>query len=245
VCGKRYTFYLQELPASEEALFDVKEQVLDPLRRFLGGSQREIYDQARRFLQEEDANFAHIEGQEAQQLRALLDDPACYLGPSMQQAKSLTDSLRARVAQKVLEERAQALRRIGERWQRLSAAAEFDDLEAYQQAELQRPFTDLAARIENQTLVAVIRDTLQNFDLNDYNRLLTRMNEMSSANRSAQTGGSGNGVSEPHVQYVPQQTIKPAFPRAWLADEKDIDDYLRALKDALMAAIQEGKRVQL
>ena len=52
--GRRYTTYLTELHQHEDALLDLKEEVLDPVRRFMHGQQREIYDEARRLLQAED-----------------------------------------------------------------------------------------------------------------------------------------------------------------------------------------------
>jgi hypothetical protein len=42
---------------------------------------------------------------------------------------------------------------------------------------------------------------------------------------------------------VPRSEIFVPFDRAWLADEDDVDVYLRALKEAMMAIIAEGKRV--
>ena len=36
-----------------------------------------------------------------------------------------------------------------------------------------------------------------------------------------------------------------AFDKAWLANAEDVDDYLAALKEALVAAIEAGKRVQV
>jgi hypothetical protein len=34
----------------EDELLDAKEQVIDPLRRFMGGAQRKIYDEGRDYL---------------------------------------------------------------------------------------------------------------------------------------------------------------------------------------------------
>ena len=44
--GKPYAWYLQDLGRHEDRLLDLKEGVLDPIRRFMGGD-RAIYDDAR------------------------------------------------------------------------------------------------------------------------------------------------------------------------------------------------------
>ncbi|MBW7886072.1 MAG: hypothetical protein H3C34_26270, partial [Caldilineaceae bacterium] len=48
VANKPYVFYLTELHDHEDELLDAKEQVLEPLRRFMNGSQKQIYLDARR-----------------------------------------------------------------------------------------------------------------------------------------------------------------------------------------------------
>ncbi len=78
--GKPYTFYLTDLPAQMESLLDAKEAVVDPIRRLMGGAQRQIYADARHYLAAQDANFAYAAGGEAAQLQAILDDPAVYRG---------------------------------------------------------------------------------------------------------------------------------------------------------------------
>ena len=56
-------------------------------------------------------------------------------------------------------------------------------------------------------------------------------------------------VVELTAQYVPQSTVQSkvqaAFSRPWLADEGDVETYLRVLKTALMEVIKSGKRVRI
>lgn len=113
VSGKKTDFYLVELPRTNDALLDLKERVVDPIRRFMAGSQRQIYDDAAGYLAAHDANLAYIAGDEAGALRAILDDPACCAGNRMTQAKALLDAPRAHVTARVTEERAARPRHPG------------------------------------------------------------------------------------------------------------------------------------
>ena len=101
VIGKPYAFYLTELRGFEDDLFAQKEQVSDPIRRFMGGAQKQIYEDASLYLRSQEPNFAYVEGDEARQIRVILDDPAAYQGNRMTQVKSLVDALRARVVGQV------------------------------------------------------------------------------------------------------------------------------------------------
>ena len=93
--GQQYAFYLTELYRDEDMLFDLKEQTIDPIRRFMSSTHKDIYDEAYRFLQEQEPNFSYIEGDDDQRLREILDDPECYRGNGMQQARTLIERLRA------------------------------------------------------------------------------------------------------------------------------------------------------
>ena len=118
--GKPYTFYLTDLPAQMESLLDAKETIIDPIRRLMGGAQRQIYADARQYLAVQDANFSYAAGSEAAQLQAILDDPDVYRGNRLQQAKTLLDSIRTQVGAAVTAEREHAEAQVEDRWQRLA-----------------------------------------------------------------------------------------------------------------------------
>lgn len=245
--GQPYAFYLTELRRQENVLLDGKEKVLDPVRGFMRGAHKQIYDEARRFLESQEPNFLYVEGPEVGQLRAILNDPACYKGAQMTQAKTLLEGLKTKMTQQVQQEKTTAMAAIAERWVRLTNTAEFAALIPEQQTQLKRPFDGLQHTIERQTLIAVMRDTLRQFDLTSYPGLLRQMVTWAQPLPAAATpaGIQPKVVVEPRVEYVPQYNLTVPFDKPWLADETDIDAYLTALKQAMMQAIQEGKKIQI
>jgi hypothetical protein len=50
---------------------------------------------------------------------------------------------------------------------------------------------------------------------------------------------------EPRIVYVPSRTVKVVFEKAWLADETDVDLYLKSMREALLEEIRKGKRIQI
>lgn len=253
VLNQSYAFYLTELRQHENALLDLKEQVIDPIRRFMGGTPKQIYDEARLFLNQHEANFAYVEGDAVTQIRTALNDPACYRGNQMQQVKTLVDGLRPQLAQRVTQEKEQTLAKVDERWERLAGMNEFAVLTSDQQAQLQRPFAELKRLIERQTLIAVIRDTLHRFDDREYQDQLRQMALWAQPAPIAQPQPSTGGkvLNEPRVEplveveYMALRDLNIPFNKAWLADDADADAYLSALKQALRTAIQSGKRIRI
>ncbi len=248
--GKPYAFYLTELRAQEDALLDMKEDVFGPIGNFMNGTQRVIYDDARTFLQAQDANFSYIEGNEPAQLRIILDDPHCYRGNKMQQAKLLYDALQTAVNTRVQQEKESVSAQIDERWNRLTGSPDFEKVNGTQQAELEQPFSALHQRIQQQQLVAVIKDSFRQFDETTYDRLLNQMTmwanpPLTYPKAKDNTGGKGVAEVKPALQIVSQQALPVTFNKALLDDAADVEAYLTALRKSWLQAIEEGKRIRV
>ena len=243
--GKRYTFYLTDLRRHGDELFDLKEQVLDPVRRFMSGPQREIYDNAHRFLETEEANFAYLEGDQAARLRQILADPQVYTGDHMQAAKRLLDTLGTEVKARVAQEREAMVEKLQNYQERLENTDEFTALTEAEQETLRVPFDELAREIQRHRLIAVMRDSLRRFKATRYPTLLHQMTEWAIRDDEDETGDDATRTGEREVQYVTRTSLSVDFDKPWLADEADVDRYLDALRKALMKVIEASKRIHL
>ncbi len=191
---KPYTWYLTELVRQEDALLDLKEKLLDPIRKFMNGPQKDIYDKAQKFAQDQDANFSYLEESDVSDgfttkedppedewsmspkaLLQSLTDPECFKSNKMQQVKVLLDNLETKVDAQVAAEKKKAGEKVQQLQQRLMGMEEFSALTTEQQEELCKTFAGCVATIERQKLIAVIRDTLRRFEESDYQRQLSRM----------------------------------------------------------------------
>lgn len=248
--GKAYTFYLADLPAQMEALLDAKEGIVDPIRRFMQGSQRQIFADAQHFLGAHGPNFAYVADEQAAQLRAILQEPGVYAGHRMQAAKTLLDGLRASVGAAVAAERAAALAKVDDLRQRLAASAGYGDLTPAQREALEGPFRQLEQALAPQELIAVLRDQVRHFEENKYVALGQKLAEWLAPvpveGGGSDRGNGGSGGAPPRVaEYVSAAQLFVPFPKGALAGEEDVDQYLAALRAAMLAAIANGKQIRL
>jgi hypothetical protein len=264
VCGKPYTWYLTELRNREDRLLDAKEKVIEPIQRFWGGPQKQIYDNARDFSREQEANLQYLEQEEDSApgveenigkptpsfdaLRLALADPECYRGPRMNEVKTLLDSLDEQISKRLGEEIRKALASVEAMEARLKGMDEFQALNPGQKDELSRPFAELKADLDKQVLIAMVRDRLRSFEERDYQNLLARM--ASWANPPQTPAGDdgkegGESTKPPAADYVSLKSLKVEYPKAWVTTEAEVEAYLAEVKKAMMAEIQNGKRVQL
>lgn len=257
--GKPYTWYLTELARQEDALLDMKESIFDPVRKFMSGPQKGIFDNARRFVQTQEPNFAYIEGDEAAQVVASLTDPECFKGNRMQQVKTQVETLQEKVTAQIEAEIAKAKETVAALKGRLCGMAEFGALNGEQQERITAPFNEFNAAIDRQKLIAVIRDTLRRFEESEYQRQLSQMTSWAQPAPAPEPAPNPGGtatpdesaktaspvVAEPRIEYVPSRAVKVSFDKAWLADETDVERYLESMREALLEEIRNGKRIQI
>ena len=96
--GKPYAYYIAEIEGFENELLDAKESIVDPIRRFMTGPNRDLYSDASRFLRDQDENLTYVQTEAATEMRSLLMDPVCYKGNCMQQIKAALEESKAAVA---------------------------------------------------------------------------------------------------------------------------------------------------
>lgn len=248
LAGKPYAWYLTELSSRENDLLDQKERVIDPIRKFMNGRQKEIFDAARALVAAQAPNFSEIEGDEPKRVRELLADPECLKGNRVQTLKTvadqLTEKVKARVAAEIqtVRERSAALRET------LRTMPEFGKLKAEQQAEILAPFDELVGGVEKETLIPVIRDRLRQFEEGQYTELLNRVLRLAAPTpgESFPKPGTETGkVSESEPRIVQGRSVAVGFDKKLLADEADVEGYLSAIRDAFLAEIRAGKRIQV
>lgn len=248
--GKPYTWYLTELVRQEDALLDMKEGAIDPVRKFMSGPQKGIFDNARKFVQTQEPNFSYIDGDETAQVVGSLTDPECFKGNCMQQVKTLVEELAANIDVKLAAEKNGAVQAVSMLKDRLTIMPEFMQLKPEQQIQLAQEFDGFKQGLERQTLIAVIRDTRRRFEEEEYQRILVRLSSMTQQDRdtSGETPAGGDqpsGGAEPIIEYIPSRSIGVQFDKAWLADEGDVDSYLKKLREAMLQEIFAGKRIQI
>ena len=231
--GKDYAFYFVELPKRENELLDMKEGVIDPIRQFMKGSNKTIYDDARKFLQTQSPNFSAMESEKPDQLKAILEASDCYKGNKMKDAKSLMDGLKKDVESHVKQVRKEALANVSKLQERVQGLPEYSKLKKEQRQEIEQSFDAIQVYIQKENLISSIRDNASRYETNEYNRLLTTITEWTQK------------PSEKPVEYVSQGDLGVKFEKPYLANEEDVEEYLEAVKKAMLKAIKANKRIRL
>ncbi len=263
IASKNPNWFLTDLTRAEDALLDTKENILDPLRRFMNSPQRAIFEQARALVAEQEDNFAYVAASEVEAVRGLLTDSKPWQGNRLQQLKPQLDALEHAIAQQLAIERDAAAHRLAELEQRLRATDEFGRIDAARQSQLTEPFAEARRALQGQKRIAMIRDQLRHFEESRFSQLLVQLEQWGkpaqlapapAAQPAAGAGAAGEPQATatvapkpatPEPKVVPARTIRVDYAKAWLTSEAELDDYLNKQREAWLKEIQAGNRVQI
>lgn len=261
--AKNAAWFLTDFAAVGDALLDAKEQLIDPLIKFMTQSAgKTIFDDARHLISDQEDNFAYVDGGEVSAIKAVLVDAAPYKGNCLAQIKPQIDALKQRIAAQLSREKASASAQIDGLEARLRGAAEYAQLNADRQAQLTAPFTQAKQAVQGQKRIAMVRDQARQFEEGRYPELLVRLQELARPEPATAPGPVPTPVVAPGPCVAPTPVVPPALKRPklrliaarliavnyaqpWLATEEELDEYLKQLREAWLKEIQAGHRVQI
>lgn len=243
--GKPATWYITEPAAQENDLLDAKEDVLDKVRSFMGGAQREIYDDARDFLRDQEANISYVDAVAGEALARTLADPACYRGTAIQSLKTELYALKDRVELTVLEERKAVITAIDECSAKVAQTPEYQALSADDQAHIKRNIDSHKAGLDTVKMIPILRDRANGAKLDLLPRILAEVERLSRPATQPQPNPGMNEPPAPAPQptYVNASEIKVGFAKPYLTEEADVEQYADAMKKTLLEQIRAGKKV--
>ena len=241
--GKPATWYVTEPVKHEDALLDAKEGILDKIRSFMGGAQKEIYDDVRDFLQAQEANIGYVDASAGERLRAALRDPNCYKGTAIQSLKTDLYALKDKVELDVLKERKAVIAAVDDCADKVAQTAEFKALTPDQQDKIHHSVASHKAGLDAVTMIPILRDRANGARSSLMSQMLADIARMAPPASPPATPGVNEPPAPKPPSYVNASDIKVDFPRPYLAEAADVEQYVGELKKTLMDQIQQGKKV--
>ena len=243
--GKPAAWYITEPVKHEDALLDAKEGILDKIRSFMGGAQKEIYDDVRDFLQSQEANIGYVDAAAGEKLRAALRDPDCYKGTAIQALKSDLYTLKDKVELDILKERKAVIAAVDDCAEKVAQTTEFQALSPEQQDKIRRAITTHKSGLDAVTMIPILRDRANGARSSLIQQILADIASMAAPAPAPSTPGLSDRASPAPTppSYINASEIRPKYAKPYLAEESDVEIYVEEMKQSLLAQIRSGKRV--
>lgn len=261
--GHPYQWFVTELSRDEDKwLDDYKDLVIDPILSFMKGPNKGHLDEARHLLNDHKANLSYVQAEELDAINAAVVDPNIYKGSAIQTLVSNMQSLKSKLDTAIDDEKATATSMVESLEQKLSQYDGYTALDDSRKSEVLSAFTTAKQKISEQNLIAMIRDTANNFKEHQYNALLQQIEDWNAPvpvepppPASEAEGGESNDNSlaviepptppKPKVEIVGIQNLSVSFNKPLLESEADVEAYLNSYKQALVDTVKQGKKVRV
>ncbi|MCB4234073.1 hypothetical protein LDL59_00335 [Kaistella anthropi] len=246
--NKEYSYYLTNLKDFEDDLLDTKENILDPIKKFINGDQLKIYEKVSSFLKSDLSNVEYIDGNEFSEIKSVMEDRAPYKGNTVRDAKVLHENITKKLQDKIDEERNKAIQKTEEVIAIIKTNEDYNRLSEADQNRILSPFQDEINKLKSQRYIGNMRNTmvfvsefLYTKQLNEIVRLVTPEPK---PNPDLPNGGDKPVVVAP-VHYVRGSSIKPTFNKTELRTEDDVNEYVESIRKSFLEKIKEHKRISL
>lgn len=236
---KEYKYFLININDFEDDLLDAKEDVLDPIKRFMNGAQLSVYDEIKTLVSGNTANIRYIEGDEFVTLQTLIESETPYKGNGVQLAKAAKDSLSKKVLEAITKEKENYYTSVDAIEADITASEEFSKIDPSQQEKILESIKTLKIKIKHERFIGNIRDEIRTLEDHFYS---DQMNQMVQWLTPKDEEGK---VEEPKAKYIKRTNIRVNFEQRELKTEEDVESYLEALKEAYMERINQNLKITL
>lgn len=241
IAQRDYSYLLTHLDDFSRRLIEDKDDLLAPVKAFMHGKQREVYDDVVSFLQREEANFSEIDAETIEPLRAVAASQTPYQGSALPEARAAMTQVTQLIEARLKEEREKALADIRSSEDKIKAMPEFAELDEAEQAEVLANSVSACEDIESERFISAVRDRLARYQSRQYPAQL----ELVSSLARRRADGGDDKPDEPTVRYIAAASLKADCGLAVITDESELDRWLAALKAAATAELAKGNRLSL
>jgi hypothetical protein len=238
--GKDHNDLLSKLSEFEDDLLTAKEDLIDPIKSFINGSQRAHYDEALIFLREQQANLADLPTTDVEILRTLATHSSPFRGNAIPQAKTAVSRLKTSLAELLTTEREKALSFLEEAQQKISSSPDFAKLTPDQQSQVLAANTRTREQVQAAGFMSAVRDLARRYQTQDYPQQLTLAAQLATPKDPEK-----EGTTEPTPTYLPFSGLSPKTTLSGITTEEELDQYLAALRSSALEKLKEGNRISL
>ena len=236
---KQYSYYITEVSRYSYELLEMKEEVIQPIESFMNGEKKPIYQRARKFLEDHAHDFGYINGTTSVELREILDADDCFKGEKIRKAKELHETLYSKLENYLKELKAQKIEEVERLQRKLTGSEKYQRLSQPQREFFDSYFTNTKQQLEGINSIPVLESSFNQFKHGTYCELLAKLED----NSNTDTGSASE--TEPHTKIIAASRVQVSYDKPLLGSEQDINNYVEKYKEALMAAIKSGKKVQV
>jgi len=229
-------YLLNQLGSFKDSWLDAEEDLLTPLKQFLKGNQKSVYDQVKAFEARYGDDLADLPAALVAPLRTLLASDRPYAGGLIPQATTAITELQQQLEQRLLQAKAKALHEISEQEARLKADVDFQKLDPEQQVEVLAPTAAAKSDVQGSNKAGTALLRVNRYRSDEVPKQLQRM---------AALVAPPDRPTPEVIRVVPASALKVNCPLSQITNHVELQQWLDALRAAAQVELDQGHRISL
>ena len=230
------SYLLNQQESFKDAWLDAEEDLLTPLKQFLNGHQKSVYDQVKAFEARYGDELADLPADLVAPMRTLLASDRPYAGGLIPQATNALTELQKHLEQRLQQAQAKALQEISEQEERLRADADFQKLDPEQQMEVLTPTAAAKSDVQGSTKPGTALLRVNRYRIDEVPIQLQRM---------AALAAPKDAPPPAEITVVAASALKVSCPLSQITNEAQLGQWLEALRTAARRELDQGHRISL
>jgi hypothetical protein len=229
-------YLLNQLNTFQDSWLDAEEDLLTPLKQFLKGNQKSVYDQVKAFEARYGDDLADLPADLVAPMKTLLASDRPYAGGLIPQATNAMTELQQQLEQRLQQVQAKALQEISEQEARLKVDADFQKLNPEQQAEVLTPTAAAKSDVRGSTKPGTALLRLNRYHSDEVPKQLQRL---------AALAAPKDAPPPAVITVVAASALKVSCPLSQITNTVELQQWLDALRLAVQAELDQGHRISL
>jgi hypothetical protein len=229
-------YLLNQLGSFKDSWLDAEGDLLTPLKQFLKGNQKSVYDQVKAFEARYGDDLADLPADLVAPLRTLLASDRPYAGGLIPQATTAITELQQQLEQRLLQAKAKALHEISEQEARLKADVDFQKLDPEQQVEVLAPTAAAKSDVQSSNKPGTALLRVNRYRSDEVPKQLQRM---------AALVAPPDRPTPEVIRVVPASALKVNCPLSQITNDVELQQWLDALRAAAQVELDQGHRISL
>ena len=229
-------YLLNQLSTYKDDWLDADEDLLTPLKQFLKGNQKTVFDQVRAFEARYGEEFADLPAEHVQPLQSLLASDRPFAGGLIPQANNAMTALQGLLSERLQQVQTEALEQINAQEHRLKATTDFQKLEREQQEQVLAATTRAKADVQAASQPGRVLMRVNRYRAEEVPKQLQRM--------AALTAPPETATATP-ITVVAHSALKVDCPLSQITNEAELQQWLEALGAAARRELDQGHRISL
>jgi len=232
ISTKSASWFFKEFKEQAEEIKKQKQELIDPIKRFMESPQADIYKSVSLFLRDNKPNLSSLDQESLKALQELLVDERVYIGSKLKDAKVKLSFLEDQLQRELKHNIEKTLAEINPLYNSLKtkAAGKPDLLH-----KIENSYQTVSESISKETMLPMIASlTMQYVD----HTFLDLLNEIEAFH-------SPEGGDKPRTKIINAKNLKPRYAKEIIESDADLDEYLKALKQAFLNELGKGNRIKV